>query len=47
MNGEYLVGASAPGLNYIPVGRKAGLAWGTTAGSGDISDLYVERVDDK
>ena len=46
INGDYLNGGGIPGINYFPIGKNERVAWGTTAGYGDISDLYLEKLNE-
>ncbi len=41
--GQFLAGATSPGVPFMIVGRNARLAWGFTNNGADVQDLFVER----
>jgi penicillin amidase len=42
-----LMGASAPGTPYLPIGQNGRVAWGFTTTHSDTSDLFIEKVVDR
>jgi penicillin G amidase len=40
-----VAGASAPGAPGVLIGHNRHIAWGITASTADVADLYVERID--
>lgn len=43
-HGNYLMGATAPGIPAVPVGRTRHLAWSATYGTMDSVDYFIEEV---
>jgi penicillin amidase len=43
---HYLVGATVPGAPVFGLGRTHDLAWSVTYGTADISDYFIEQVED-
>ncbi|HEX9491054.1 MAG TPA: penicillin acylase family protein [Stellaceae bacterium] len=43
--GARLDGVTAPGGPFVVIGHNAKIAWGFTTTSGDVEDIFVERVD--
>ncbi|MCF8480741.1 MAG: penicillin acylase family protein [Rhodospirillum sp.] len=42
-----LMGASAPGTPYLPIGQNGQVAWGFTTTHSDTSDLFIEKIVDR
>jgi penicillin G amidase len=42
-----VAGVTAPGNPYIVLGHNAQIAWGFTTTTGDVEDLFIEKVDSK
>ncbi len=45
-DGDYLMGATLPGLPVVAIGRSPRLAWAVTYGTADVCDYFVEEVKD-
>ena len=43
--GHNVIGATAPGLPLVVLGRNDRIAWGFTNTGPDVQDLYIERID--
>ncbi|MDP1724488.1 MAG: penicillin acylase family protein [Alphaproteobacteria bacterium] len=39
------VGATAPSVPFVVLGRNANIAWGCTTTMGDVQDVFVEKID--
>lgn len=39
------VGATAPSVPFVVLGRNAKIAWGCTTTMGDVQDVFVEKID--
>lgn len=42
--GDYLMGATLPGMPFVAMGRTRRLAWAVTYGTADVCDYFVEEV---
>lgn len=42
--GLNVIGATVAGLPYVLTGHNENVAWGTTSAVGDVTDLYIEKV---
>jgi len=42
--GINVIGATVAGLPYVLTGHNENVAWGTTSAVGDVTDLYIEKV---
>jgi penicillin amidase len=42
-----VAGVTTPGVPYIVLGHNAHIAWGFTTTSGDVEDLFIEKIDPK
>lgn len=42
-----VAGVTAPGNPYVVLGHNAHIAWGFTTTTGDVEDLFIEKVDPK
>jgi penicillin amidase len=40
-----LAGVTAPGVPYVVLGHNAHIAWGFTTTTGDVEDLFIEKID--
>jgi penicillin amidase len=45
--GMDVAGVTAPGDPYVVLGHNAHIAWGFTTTTGDVEDLFIEKVDPK
>lgn len=45
-DGDYLMGGSHVGLPLFSYARTKYMAWGATAINPDVSDLFVEKIED-
>lgn len=45
-DGDYLMGATLPGMPIVAMGRTRRLAWAATYGTADVCDYFVEEVRD-
>lgn len=43
--GDYIIGASMPGVPSIPIGKTKYMSIGITAHLSDVTDLFKEKVD--
>jgi len=44
--GDYLIGGSVPGAPGVIIGKTKHFTWGMTAPLDDISDLYLEKINE-
>ncbi len=42
-----VAGVTAPGNPYVVLGHNAHIAWGFTTTTGDVEDLFIEKIDPK
>lgn len=45
-DGDYLMGATLPGVPVVAIGRTRRLAWAATYGTADVCDYFIEEVKD-